>query len=82
VALVRDTELPPALVSVHDLRGSFFSEARRLVGVIWGQVPPRRRRVDVPTTVPPDPVLPARLGFPDLLWPLMLAVGYFWAVNA
>ncbi|NKE57349.1 toll/interleukin-1 receptor domain-containing protein [Lentzea sp. PSKA42] len=44
VALVHDTELPPELTSVHDLRGSFFAEARRLVGVIWGQVEPRPRR--------------------------------------
>lgn len=47
VALVRDTELPLELVSVHDLRGSFFKEARSLVDVIWGQVPPLRRRFPV-----------------------------------
>ena len=44
VALVRDTELPPELTTVHDLRGRFFTEARRLVEVLLGRTTPRPRR--------------------------------------
>ncbi len=44
VALVRDTELPPELTTVHDLRGRFFTEAHRLVEVLLGRTTPRPRR--------------------------------------
>ncbi|MBF6208331.1 toll/interleukin-1 receptor domain-containing protein [Streptomyces gardneri] len=44
VALVRDTELPPGLTTVHDLRGRFFTEARRLVEVLLGRTAPSPRR--------------------------------------
>jgi hypothetical protein len=53
VALVRKTGLPPELASavVHDLRGRFFAEARRLVEILTGQAAPRARR-RFPMSVP------------------------------
>ncbi|MEV0680173.1 toll/interleukin-1 receptor domain-containing protein [Actinosynnema sp. NPDC050436] len=44
VALVRDTELPSELALVHDLRGRFFTEARRMVEVLLGRAAPGSRR--------------------------------------
>ncbi|MEV5651069.1 TIR domain-containing protein [Nocardia sp. NPDC052254] len=44
VALIRGTELPAELATVHDLRGRFFTESRTMVDVLLGHATPGPRR--------------------------------------